>query len=223
MRTLFCIPLLGAVLAWSGPALAQDQTTEDKLREALRQTTVQLRQLQDTQAQLQADRDSAVRQRDAFQQQVTELQSKAQPQQAKVAPDQLKALQDQMQQLNAALDAAKRDNAALAASIAKWQAGYNQAAEIARAKDAEARQLTQNVQKLQKAHDTDYATNQKLAQVATDILHLYQTQSFRQLLWKSYEPLLGLWEVKLENLVQDYDDKIYNLRIYPPKPEPTAQ
>jgi chromosome segregation ATPase len=217
------IPAVLALLACSLPALAlaQDQSTEDKLREALRQSIVQLRQLQDSQAQLQADRDSAMRQRDALQQEVTQLQARIAAQPPKPPPDQLAALRDQVSQLMAALDAAKRDNGALASSNQKWQAAYRQAAGIAQAKDAEARQLGQDVQKLQKAHDADYDANKKLAALAGDILHLYRTVGFRRLLLGSYEPLLGFDEVKLENLVQDYEDKIYDLRIFPPKPLPT--
>ena len=34
----------------------------------------------------------------------------------------------------------------------------------------------------------------------------------------SFEPVLGLKKVELENLVQDYEDKIYDLRIFRAKP-----
>lgn len=210
MRTLLAVLLL---LPLARPALAQDQSVEDKLREALRRETVDLRALQDSQAQLQADRDSAVKQRDLLQQQASDLAAKlAQAQAAlaaapKIDPKALQALQDQ-------IAAARRANAALAASNAKWQAAYQQAAAIARARDADAKRLAAGLAAAQKVDDADHATNGKLAQLTSDILHLYRTQSFRQLLWKSYEPLLGLYEVKLENTVQEYEDKIYDLRIF---------
>ncbi len=220
MRTF---PTLLLLLLAARPALAQDQTTEDKLREALRRSTVDLRALQDSQAQLQADRDSATKQRDALQQQVADLQAKlaAQPQPgapgAPPGPDQAAGLQDALRQAQAALDAARRDNAALSASNAKWQAAYQQAAGIAREKDAEAKQLAANLQTATKADQASYDANQKLALLAKDILHLYRTQSFRRLLLGSYEPVLGFKEVELENLVQDYDDRIYDLRIFKAK------
>jgi hypothetical protein len=59
------------------------------------------------------------------------------------------------------------------------------------------------------------AANAKLLQTGHDILHLYETQDFRELLWKSYEPLLGLWRVKLENIVQDYDERLQDHLFYP--------
>lgn len=43
---------------------------------------------------------------------------------------------------------------------------------------------------------------------ANEILHLYGTHGFRNLLFESYEPILELKRVKLENLVQDYEDAI---------------
>ena len=51
--------------------------------------------------------------------------------------------------------------------------------------------------------------------MANDILHLYQTQGFRSLLLGSYEPLLGLKKVELENLVQHYEDRIEDQRLQP--------
>jgi hypothetical protein len=206
MRSFAALVLL---LLAAHPAAAQDASTEDKLREALRRSTVDLRALQDSQAQLQADRDGAIKQRDLLQQQVTDLTAKladalAKP---KIDPAVVKQLQDQ-------LAAAAQQNAALAASNAKWQAAYQQAAALARQRDADAKRLAAGLQAAAKVNDADHADNQKLAALASDILHLYRTQNFRQLLWKSYEPLLGLYEVKLENTVQYYEDKIYNLRLF---------
>lgn len=52
------------------------------------------------------------------------------------------------------------------------------------------------------------AANVKLLALAHDILHLYETESFQSLLVRSYEPILGLYRVQLENLVQDRDDQL---------------
>jgi hypothetical protein len=59
------------------------------------------------------------------------------------------------------------------------------------------------------------ANNAKLLAVGHDIMHLYESQSFRSLLWHSYEPVLGLWRVKLENIVQENDDRLRELEVYP--------
>ncbi len=213
MRILFCLmfaiamPPIAAVPAW-----AQEQTIEDKLREALRRSTVDLRALQDVQAGMTAERDSALKQRDLLQQQVDAAQAKlaaipAEPVPPAVDPEALRKLEDQ-------LAAAKKDDAALAASNAHWQSAYKEAATLAQAKDAEAKRLAGDLAAESKVDDAVIAGNKSLAALAGDILHLYRSESFRRILLESYEPLLGLKQVSLDNLVQGYDDKIYNLRSY---------
>lgn len=59
------------------------------------------------------------------------------------------------------------------------------------------------------------ANNAKLLNVGHDILHLYESQSFQSLLVGQYEPLLGLYRVELENIVQDNDDKLRDLQVFP--------
>jgi len=59
------------------------------------------------------------------------------------------------------------------------------------------------------------AANAKLLKLAHDILHLYETEDFRALLLRSYEPVLGLYRVKLENLVQDKDDQLRDQECLP--------
>jgi hypothetical protein len=60
--------------------------------------------------------------------------------------------------------------------------------------------------------------NARLIAVAQDILHLYQTRGFRALVLGSYEPVLGLRKVELENTVQDYEDKIRDQQYVPGTP-----
>jgi hypothetical protein len=65
------------------------------------------------------------------------------------------------------------------------------------------------------------AANGKLLKVGHDILHLYETESFRSLLLRSYEPMLGLYRIKLENIVQDHDDELREQEL-PPDPAPAG-
>ena len=111
------------------PVRAQDSTGEARLREALRQTTIQLRALQDSQAALAAQLDQAKRERDALKQQLDAAKS------APSAPD------PQVAQLRDAVTALQQQNAALQQGLQKWQAAYQQAADLARSKDAESRRL----------------------------------------------------------------------------------
>jgi chromosome segregation ATPase len=197
---LLCV-MLGA-----GQAGAQESTGEERLREALRQTTIQLRALQDGQAALTAQLDQLKQERDSLQQQLAAAKNAPRPPDAELG------------QLRDAVAALQQQNAALQTGLQKWQGGYQQAAELARAKDAESRQLGAALQQQTAKLGVCTATNGKLIAVANDILHLYHTQSFRDLLLGSYEPLLGFKKVQLENLVQDYEDKIDAQRLFPGAP-----
>jgi hypothetical protein len=57
-----------------------------------------------------------------------------------------------------------------------------------------------------------------LAGVCNDVLHLYASTDFRGVWLHSYEPVLGLAKVKLDNIVQDYEDRISQFRLYPKGP-----
>lgn len=188
------------------PVRAQDSTGEARLREALRQTTIQLRALQDSQAALAAQLDQAKRERDALKQQLDAAKS------APSAPD------PQVAQLRDAVTALQQQNAALQQGLQKWQAAYQQAADLARSKDAESRRLDAELRQRSSALTACTEANGKLIAVANDILHLYHTQSFRSLLLGSYEPLLGFKKVELENLVHDYEDKIADQQLQPGAP-----
>ena len=198
-KTLMAAALLAAI-----PLMARaDDTPEDRLRAALRQSVTEMRAAQDQSAQLQSqltqaqsDLAAAKTQLEAANAKLTELTGKG-----TAKPEQLKAMQAQ-------LDAAQQQNAALQQGLARYQGAVQQAQGIARQKDAESRQAQSGLTANTKALATCKATNKKLIDVSEQVLHLYQDRSFLWVLRKSYEPLIGASKVDLENIVQDYDDKI---------------
>jgi hypothetical protein len=203
-----CFIALACCLVAASPARAQD-TAESRLREMLRQTTIQLRALQDGQAALTAQLDQAKQERDALKQQLDAVKN------APPVPD------PQVAQLRDAVASLQQQNSALQSGLAKWQGSYQQAAEIARGKDSESRQLGGELKQQSSKLDVCATANGKLITLANDILHLYRSQDFRSLLLGSYEPLLGFKKVQLENLVQDYEDKIDDQHWDPDRPPPT--
>ena len=202
--------LMLAVLLPSA-ALADDES--DRLRDALRHVTIDLRAAQDAQTTLQASLDEANKQKTLLQQQVDTLNAKVAATPAAAAVPAVPPAQ--LQVLAAQLTSARNQNAALRGGLSKWQGAYRQAASVAQQKDLETRTLGGTSAAEGKQLATCKAMNTRLTVVANDILHLYRTQGFRSVLLGSYEPLIGFDQVKLENIVQDYEDKI-NAEAYVP-------
>ena len=196
MRRTICVALLVPTMLWPvGGSAQQDSSPEGRLREALRRSTVELRALQDQQATMQANLDQAQQQRDALQKQVDALTAKlAQP----PPPD------PELPRLQAEVQALHDQNAALQAALQKLQRAYQDAATAARANQAAAEQFRQQNRISEAKLGIATAENGKLVGIANDILHLYRTQGFRSILLGGYEPLLGLKQVELQNMVQDY-------------------
>jgi septal ring factor EnvC (AmiA/AmiB activator) len=197
--------LLGAL-----PAMAQD-TPEVRLREMLRRATAELRAAQDGQAAAEASLQQEKQQSAALRKQIDEVNAAADAKSA--------AADDEITHLKADLAAAQTQVTALEAGLKQWQDAYQKAADLARAKDLESKTSLSHAAESERETGICTATNTKLIGVANDILHLYQTQNFRSLLLYSYEPLLGLKKVELENLVQDYEDKILDRKYRPGKPD----
>jgi chromosome segregation ATPase len=203
--------LITACFLLAAPALADPQSNEDRLRDALRQSVQEMRAAQDQASQAQAQLTQAQTELAATKTQLDAANAKlaetAGKPQAK--PEELAAIQAELKQSQA-------NAAALQQGLAKFQTAYQQQTDIARAKDAESQRATAGLTANTRALQTCKATNTKLIDVAEKILHLYETQSFRGILLKSYEPLIGSAKVDLENLVQDYDDKIHDQEYVAP-------
>jgi chromosome segregation ATPase len=204
MRAKFLSLAALCVVLAAIPGARADEAQEARLRDALRQAVSDMRAAQDAEAQATAQ---------AAQLQVDKAALQAQLDAAKAAlaksvkADDLKKLQDQ-------LSSATAQNAQLASSINS----YHQAAEQAmRAAETDSQKAGKIVAQNMRALATCKTANDKIISIAHDVLHLYETQGFRSILLKSYEPLLGTAKVDLENMVQDYDEKI-NDQEYVPAP-----
>ena len=203
--------LLAALILLPAAAQAQ-QSTEDRMRDALRQAVTEMRAAQDQQAQAQSDLAKAQADKAALQTQLDAANAKLAEQQAKPAA-QAPAVDSGLQER---LRAAEAQNAALQQRSAALQGSVQTALDQARQREDESRNAAAALQGQGAALAVCKTYNAKLIDVAEQILHLYQTESFRMVLLKSYEPVLGMAKVKLENTVQDYDDKIQDQAYIPP-------
>lgn len=205
------IPFLALLLAATS-AMAQD-SPEARLREMLRRSAIDLRAARDSQTTLQASLDAEKQKSAALQARIDELV--AHPPE----PPKPSISEDEIAQLRADGKAARDRVAVLEDSLKQWRDAYQKTADIARAKDAGEKIATARAAEAERRAGVCIGTNTKLIETANDILHLYQSQDFRSLLVRSYEPLVGTKKVELENLIQDYEDKILERKYAPARGE----
>jgi chromosome segregation ATPase len=207
MRVLVAATVM-PLLCLAGVARADDSTIEDRLRAALKQSVTEMRTAQDQATQAQAQLAQA-------QSDLAALKAKFDADEAKIAD--LNGKGGGAKQLQADLDAAHAQTAALQASLGKYEGAVQQAQDIAREKDAESQRAQAGLRSNYTALETCKTANKKLIDVAEQVLNLWQDRSFIWVLRKSYEPIVGADKVTLENIVQDYDDKIRDQEYIPPR------
>jgi hypothetical protein len=190
-RIVISFLMLGALCllgAQAIPAAESTETMETRLRERLRDTMLQLRD-----AQTAAETDRAA------------LQA-AQAQSA----DEKKVLTEKLEAITKEANASKL--AAQAVDGLKSQVA-RQDKEIAQLNEAaeRAKLVDEAVIELERLVADRQAKNLALYKIATEILQRYQQFGLGDAL-TAREPFVGITRVKLQNLVQDYQDKLLNER-----------
>jgi chromosome segregation ATPase len=189
-----------AVLLGAGAAQAQSET--DRLRDALRSMTGQLRALEDQRAGLQARLAQTERERQRALQQAEQLRG------------QLKQAQEAQQQavddFNARI--AERD-----ATLEKWRTSYGQAAEVARERDAERAKYQADATAHEARAKSCEARNAQLLKVSNEILAGYRDLTLADRIAVG-EPLLGFARVNHQNKVQEFRDRILDQDVKLPAP-----
>ena len=199
------------LLALTQPAHAADQpaSAETRLREMLRTTILQLRAAETERAALQAAQAESAAKEKALTEQVEALtkQSAADKDAADKAITDLKAkVADQDTQITQLKDA-----------LEKWKEGYAKAADIANAKEAERAKLASQVILLDRKVADRETKNAELFRIGSEILRRYERFGLGDAL-AAREPFVGIARVKLENQVQDYQDKLLDQKIKPGQP-----
>lgn len=185
------------------PAAAQ--SLEDKLRTQLRATTLELRQAQDVQAQLQMDKSTAEQQRDKA---LADL---------KKAQADLLATQGKAHAESAAehaLTLEKDGRAQDQQQLAKYKSAYDELRTLTTAHDAERNQAQTQLQAQSVQLQSCTAKNQQLYRLGHDILQTYEHAGVGSFLW-SREPFAQSARVKYDEIVQNYDAKLYAARLNP--------
>lgn len=197
MRYLRLFLIIALAVAHSATARANSET--DRLRDALRSTTGQLRTLEDQRAALQARATAAEQERDRLRKQTETL--RAQVKEAEQAYRQaVKDFNDRLTERDEALE--------------KWKSAYTEAATVARAKDAERSKFESEAATLKTSNKACEAKNVQLVKVGTEIMKQYEAMDPMEKIL-DHEPVLGLKRVEHQNAAQDFRDKILDQKVKP--------
>lgn len=201
-RTLLA---LAGLLAFAAPV--QAQSLEDRLRSQLVATTSELHQAQTTQASLQADKDAADKARDTLKGRLAtvEAQLRAARQTPRVTQQATDQQAQQLQQATQAKDHAEAQLSDTQADLARLNR------ELATLKD-ERDHLNATAQTGVASLTACKTKNAQAISVAKDILAAYDHASLVGVAVRK-EPFTGLKRVQIEQLEQDFGDRIYDSRL----------
>jgi chromosome segregation ATPase len=186
------IALLGILVAALLSTAARADTEVDRLRDAVRSMTGQLRALEDQRAQAQGKLAQAEKEKTLAVQAAGKLK------------DQLKEAQ---QQLRDAVDEFNKRLANRDDALEKWKAAYAQAADVAREKDALRAKFEEEAGTFKARTKSCEARNRQLLRVSGEVLAAYRNLTpLDEALIK--EPMIGIARVGHENQVQCFQDKI---------------
>ena len=187
--TLVILMFCGATV----PRSVGDAAFEAKLREALRNTMLQLRTAQNERAALQT----------------TQAENEAK----------LKKLNAQVEALTKQIATAEKSAAEQQAQLAKykeaiqsWETAYKQAVGVATEKEEARVKSANEVIALRRQVSDQQARNAEMFRTASEILKRYEHFGLGEAL-AAKEPFVGVTRVKLENLVQEYEDRLADQRI----------
>ncbi len=198
---------LVVALAAAFPAAAQDASLEGRLRDALRSATAQVRSLEDERARLQAQLAEAEREKEVLRQQAAAAATQDKDKPAKPAVDEETLAEYKRRLADQAAALAQLNDA-----LEKWKAAFNEAANVARAKETERAQLATQVPPLTQRLTACEAKNVALFKVGNEILARYAGIGLGDALG-AREPFIGFKRVELQNLVQDYQDKLLDQKV----------
>jgi hypothetical protein len=196
------------LLSFAVPRAAADETSdaEARLRDTLRSTVLQLRDAQNQIANLQGTQADSDAKNKALADQLALLKKNS-------ADD--KAVSDNA---IAGLTAKAADQAAeiekLRKSLGNWKVACVQTATAASTLRAQGDKLSDEAIVLQRRVDYLEARNMELFKLGNEILGRYADFSLGNALSEK-EPFVGVTRVKLENLVQDYQDKLLDQKATP--------
>jgi chromosome segregation ATPase len=199
MTPIRIVPLALALAAASCCGEARADVETDRLREALRSATAQTRALEDARALSQAKLADAEKEKAVLKAQIDAGKAEIK----KLEKQQREAVDEFNLRLT------ERDE-----TLDKWKGAYEDAANVARAKDAERAKFEGEAIAFKASTKSCLAKNGQLMKVGREILQRYQEVNFGDML-VAREPLIGEQRIRIQNLLQDYNDKLLDQKATP--------
>ncbi len=196
VRYLAFAGLLAAVLL-GGEARADTET--DRLREALRSATLQARQLEDQRSALQAKVANDDREKADLKKQVDAAKAATR----QVEKEHREAVEDFNHRI------AEHDE-----TLEKWKTAYEEAATVARTKDAERAKFEGEAAAYKASTKSCQDKNTQLVSAGREILKRYRSLTLGDAI-VAQEPLMGFGRVGVQNFLQDNTDKIIDQKVTP--------
>jgi hypothetical protein len=213
---------LGLLLAFSCRPLsaadsAQPSAAENKLRDSLRNTMLQLRASENDKAVLQAAQAESDEKNKALTAQVEAL-GKQLAADKDAADKSIAALQAKMEERDKLVDSIRND-------LGKMTSDLKAMTVIANTKEGQRAKLEQDVILLNRRVADQQTKNAGMFKIANEILQRYERFGLGDAL-TAREPFTGITRVKLQSLFEDYQDKINDQKIKPleakaPEPKTT--
>jgi len=193
-------------------------SAETRLRQALRDTMVQLRDAQNQEVTLQAAQAQSDKDKADLQAKVDDLTAQLKSMTDKSIADRDasdKAIADLKSQVTDLTGQVAR----LTDGLKQWKDAYNQAAQLAAEKEAARSQYAMQAAVLQRTVDDRETKNLALYKLGSDILKRYEQFGLGDAI-SAKEPFVGVTRVKLETLVQDYKNKLLDQAVTSGQPLP---
>lgn len=188
---------VAVVLSSLASVEAHADAESDKLRDALRSATAQTRSLEDQRSALQAKVADAEREKATLTSQVAA--AKAQVKEVE------KTHREAVDEFNQRLEDRNQ-------TLEKWKGAYEEAATVARAKDGERAKFEGEATAYKASTKSCVAKNTQLMKVGRELLRRYEGVSFGDIAVIN-EPLIGARRVEVQNILQDYDDKLLEQKV----------
>lgn len=192
-----------APAAFAAGGAAPEANVEAQLREALRATTLQLRAAQGDLAAAQAEKEQAAAEN-------ADLAAKLDALGRRAAADRA-AAEANLANLNAQLAEKDAEAARLAARLKLSEDAREDAAKLADGRAAEIASAKISRIELEREIAALRAHNRELFRIGMEVLERYENFGLGKAV-AAREPFTGLARVKLQNLVQDYADRLEDER-----------